>query len=105
MVVDTEAFYGREQELGRIDRLIDRIADGGTAMLVRGEAGIGKSALLRHVERLAASRQIGVMRAAGVQSETHLAFAGLHFMLRPAIAHLDRLPGRATQPPSLLPSG
>ena len=93
MVVDTEAFYGREQELGRIDRLIDRIADGGTAMLVRGEAGIGKSALLRHVERLAASRQIAVMRAAGVQSETHLAFAGLHFMLRPAIAHLDRLPG------------
>jgi DNA-binding CsgD family transcriptional regulator len=92
MVVDMEAFYGREQELEQIELVIERISEGGTALLVRGEAGIGKSALLRQVERSAAQRRIEVVRAAGVQSETHLAFAGLHFMLRPAIAHLDRLP-------------
>jgi DNA-binding NarL/FixJ family response regulator len=93
MAAGSPTLYGREQELELLEVLIERIADGGTAVLVRGEAGIGKSALLQEVARRAADRGVRVARVAGVQSETHLPFAGLHFLLRSADARLDRLPG------------
>jgi len=59
--------------------------------VLRGEAGVGKSALLDYV----ADRAVGwhVARAAGVESEMELAFAGLHQLCLPMLEHLGRLPG------------
>jgi hypothetical protein len=62
----------------------------GRALVVRGEAGVGKSALLEYlIGRASASR---VVRAVGVQSEMELAFAGLHQVCAPLLGRLDRLP-------------
>ena len=60
-------------------------------LVVRGEPGVGKSALLDYL----AGRAPGcrVARAVGVESEMELAFAGLHQLLAPMLDRLDRLPG------------
>ena len=85
---------GREHELARLYGLIDGIGERGGALVVRGEPGIGKSALLEVVRRMAAERGFGVLIARGVQSEAPLTFAGLHQLLQPALDELDRLPDR-----------
>jgi hypothetical protein len=75
-----------------LDRLIEAVQAGESrALVVRGEAGAGKTALLDYL----AGRPSGcrVARAAGVQSEMELAFAGLHQLCVPILDHLDRLPG------------
>ena len=80
----------RRAECGVLDQLIDAVRAGGSRVLVvRGEPGVGKSALLDYL----AGRAPGcrVVRAAGVESEMELAFAGLHQLLAPM---LDR-PGPA----------
>ena len=59
-------------------------------LVVRGEPGVGKTALLDYVAGSAAGCR--VVRAAGVQSEMELAFAGLHQMLAPMLDHLEQLP-------------
>ena len=66
------------------------MASGG-ALVVRGEAGIGKSALLGYAVQQAAPGML-VLRADGVEAESDLAFAGLHGLLRPVLAHLRELP-------------
>jgi hypothetical protein len=58
---------------------------------VRGEAGIGKTALLDHCVRQASGFQI--VRIAGMQSEMELPFAGLHQLCVPVLAQVERLPG------------
>ena len=60
-------------------------------LVVRGEAGAGKSALLDH----AAGQATGmvVLRSAGVESEAELPFAALHRLLRPVLGLTGRLPG------------
>jgi predicted ATPase len=82
----------REQESAVLDALVDRLRDGGGAVVVRGEAGIGKSAFLQQVRRRAASQGTRVLATAGVESEAELAFAGLHQLLRPVIGVLAQLP-------------
>ena len=59
--------------------------------MVRGEPGVGKSALLDYLAGRASGCR--VVRAAGVESEMELAFAGLHQLLTPALDRIDRLPG------------
>jgi DNA-binding CsgD family transcriptional regulator len=59
-------------------------------LVLRGEAGIGKSALLDYVSDSAAGCRVA--RASGVESEMELAFAGLHQLCAPMLAGLDRLP-------------
>jgi DNA-binding CsgD family transcriptional regulator len=83
---------GRSRESGHLDRLLEAVAAGeGRALVLRGEAGVGKTALLEYaVER---ANGWHVVRAAGVQSEMELAFAGLHQACAPMLDRLDRLPG------------
>ena len=60
---------------------------------MRGDPGIGKTALLEVASAAASSKGVLVLRTAGAQSETGLAFAALHQLLRPMLMWLDRLPG------------
>jgi AAA ATPase domain len=82
---------GRRRECGVLDRLVEALSAGESrALVVRGEPGIGKTALLEYVAwRATACR---VVRAAGVQSEMELAFAGLHQVCAPMLDRLGRLP-------------
>jgi DNA-binding CsgD family transcriptional regulator len=82
---------GRRSERGVLDRLIEAVRSGESrALVVRGEPGVGKTALLDYVVEQASGCR--VVRAAGVQSEMELAFAGLHQLLAPMLDRLERLP-------------
>jgi DNA-binding CsgD family transcriptional regulator len=82
---------GRLHECEVLDRLLDAVRGGESgALVVRGEPGVGKSALLDY----AAGRASGcrVARTAGVQSEMELAFSGLNQLCAPMLDRVDRLP-------------
>src|SRR5271170_4603068 len=82
----------RRAERGVLDLLVGAVRAGGSRVLVvHGEPGVGKSALLDYLAGRAAGCR--VVRAAGVESEMELAFAGLHQLLAPALGRIDRLPG------------
>jgi DNA-binding CsgD family transcriptional regulator len=82
---------GRQAEADGLDRLLRAVRAGDSQVLVlRGEPGVGKTALLDHVAEQA--EEFTVLRAAGVQSEMELAFAGLHQLLAPMLGRLERLP-------------
>ena len=83
---------GRRRECAVLDDLIDNVRTGESRVLVlRGEAGIGKTALL---DRLAASAPgFQVARTSGVESEMELAHAGLHRLCAPLADRIERLPG------------
>ncbi len=74
-----------------IDGLLEAAARGDSGSLVlRGEAGIGKSALLGYAAERATGMQ--VLRATGMEDESDLAFSGLHALLWPVVGHLHELP-------------
>jgi DNA-binding CsgD family transcriptional regulator len=83
---------GRDRELARLYALVDRIEEQGSALVVRGEAGIGKSALLAAARERALDRGVTVVSTTGALSEARLAFAGLHQLLLPLLGGLDLLP-------------
>jgi DNA-binding CsgD family transcriptional regulator len=81
----------RRDERAALDRLTNAVRMGESRVLVlRGEPGIGKTALLDYVSEHASGCR--VVRASGVQSEMELAFAGLHQLCTPMLGLLDRLP-------------
>src|SRR3954451_8047704 len=82
---------GRAAELAGLTALLDGIETGGGALVLRGEPGIGKSRLLAEVSGIAQDRGIAVLAAAGVQSETEIAFSGLHQLLRPIRGRAENL--------------
>jgi DNA-binding CsgD family transcriptional regulator len=83
---------GRRAECGVLDELLEGVRDGRSAVLVvRGEPGVGKSALLDYA--VASAPELRCARAAGVESEMELAFAGLHQLCGPMLDRLGRLPG------------
>src|ERR1700716_3260255 len=83
---------GRRSECELLDRLIEAVRAGESrALVVRGEPGVGKTALLEYVVEQAAGCH--VVRAVGVQSEMELAFAALHQLCAPMLDRLERLPG------------
>ncbi|WP_028932626.1 AAA family ATPase [Pseudonocardia spinosispora] len=86
------ALFGRELELKQLVELIDGVGRRGGALVVRGEAGIGKSALLAEAGAFAASATTRVLTSAGVPAEQHLPFAGLHQLLYPVRSVIDLLP-------------
>jgi DNA-binding CsgD family transcriptional regulator len=82
---------GRRTECEVLDRLVTDASDGRSGVLVlRGEAGIGKSALLAYVAERAKGARLA--RATGVESEMELAYSGLHQLCVPMLDQLDRLP-------------
>jgi DNA-binding CsgD family transcriptional regulator len=87
----TDMLVGRTKEVGALEDVLAAVRDGLSGVLVlRGEAGIGKTALLDWAAGMAADMRVA--RVAGVESETSLGFAGLHQLLVPLLDGLDRLP-------------
>lgn len=83
--------FGRGSECATLDALVASARAGQSRVLVvRGEAGIGKSALLDYLETNAAGCRIA--RSAGAEAEMELAYAGLHQLCAPFLDRLDRLP-------------
>ena len=83
--------YGRDSERARIGGLLEAARDShGGVLVLLGEPGVGKSALLRDARERAAGME--VLWARGVESESELPFAALHQLLRPALGGADRLP-------------
>src|SRR5262245_36858634 len=82
---------GRRAECAGLDQLVATVRSGASRVLVlRGEAGVGKTTLLEYVRQRATGCVIA--SAVGVESEMELAFAGLHQLCAPFIEHLDRVP-------------
>src|SRR5438067_424469 len=82
----------RETERAVLDDLLADLRSGrGRALVVRGDAGVGKSALLEYMAGAAADMRVG--RAAGAESEMELAFASLHQLCAPRVDRLEVLPG------------
>ena len=84
---------GRDVEAARVDTLIERLPEGGAALVVSGEAGVGKSALLRYARARADALGFRTLTTVGVESEAELAFAGLHQLLYPVLGLAELLPG------------
>jgi ATP/maltotriose-dependent transcriptional regulator MalT len=82
---------GRASEREALDRLLENVRGGQSAVVViRGEAGVGKTALLHHCARQASGFRVA--RIAGVESEMELPFAGLHQLCAPMLGRLGALP-------------
>src|SRR5499425_739296 len=85
------ALVDRQRERETLDGLLGDLRSGrGWALVVRGEAGVGKSALLEYAA--GAAPEMRVVRAVGVESEMELAFASLHLLCAPLLDRLERLP-------------
>jgi hypothetical protein len=78
-----------------LDAIVDDIRAGrGRALVVRGEAGVGKTALLEYLVDAAAD--LHVVRATGVESEMELAYAGLHQLCAPLLIGSNASPSPST---------
>jgi DNA-binding CsgD family transcriptional regulator/tetratricopeptide (TPR) repeat protein len=83
---------GRETECARLDELLDRARTGRSgALVLRGEAGIGKTALLDY--SVARAEGMTVVRTLGIESEAELEFSALLDVCRPLLGCLEGLPG------------
>jgi DNA-binding CsgD family transcriptional regulator len=86
-----DGLLGRRRERRSLDRLLTAVRAGESQVLVlRGEAGVGKTALLGYLSERASG--CTVARTAGVESEVELAFAGLQQLCAPFLDRLERLP-------------
>ena len=84
---------GRDREVRALTERIDTVRDrAGGALLIRGAAGIGKSSLLEAARAYASGKRFQILATTGIQSESHMPFAGLQQLLRPILHDIDRLP-------------
>jgi DNA-binding CsgD family transcriptional regulator len=84
-------FFGRTPEVETLTQLLEAARrDQSGVLVVRGDPGIGKTALVEHV--IAGATGARVLRAVGVESEMELPFAALHQLCSPVLARLDALP-------------
>jgi DNA-binding CsgD family transcriptional regulator/tetratricopeptide (TPR) repeat protein len=88
---------GREAGLARLRALVDPVPQSSQVLLVTGEAGMGKTVLLADAAGRARSAGMRVLPVTGRESESRLAFAGLHQLLRPVLSAAIGLPGRQAQ--------
>jgi DNA-binding CsgD family transcriptional regulator len=86
-----QGLLGRRDECRVLDDLVVGVRGGrSAALVVRGDAGIGKTALLEYVQ--CSASDCGIAKAVGIESEMELAFGGLHQLCTPFRDHLRRLP-------------
>src|SRR5262249_52527272 len=89
--VVSQALRGRARECAALEDLLAAIRRGDSrSLLLRGQAGVGKTVLLEYLVESAS--EATVVRAIGVESEMELAFASLHQLCAPLLGELDRLP-------------
>ena len=86
---------GRSREQARIAALLEATRAGyGGALVIRGEVGIGKSALLAEA---AAADGFTILRVHGIETESEIAFSGLHDLLAPIVGAISELPPRQAE--------
>jgi DNA-binding CsgD family transcriptional regulator/tetratricopeptide (TPR) repeat protein len=88
---------GRDAALARLRALVDPVPQASQVLVVTGEAGMGKTALLADAAERARSAGMRVLPVTGRESESKLAFAGLHQLLWPVLSSAAGLPGRQAQ--------
>src|SRR5262245_40427383 len=89
--VHRSRLIGRGHECELLDELVsDGLAGRSRVLVLRGEAGVGKSALLHHLSERVSGWHVA--RAVGVEAEMELAYSGLHQLCAPMFDQLDRLP-------------
>ena len=88
------ALAGRDGDLGTIRAFIDQVSVGGAALLMTGDPGVGKSALLDVAHEMAMTAGIRVLRAAGVRFEADVSFSGLNQLLLPLGEELAQISTR-----------
>lgn len=93
MEANTTVMVGREAQRAELAEFMRSAT--GRALVLRGEAGVGKSALLEHAVALAGQEGRVVLRAAGVEAESALPYAGLHQFLHPLLAGTARADGES----------
>jgi DNA-binding CsgD family transcriptional regulator len=90
--IPQRGLLSRHDECATLDRLLGEVRAGASrALVIRGEPGVGKTALLEYASERATGCRVA--RVAGVQAEMELAFAGLHQLCAPVLDRLERLPG------------
>ena len=85
---------GRESALAGLHQLVDPALKASQVLVVTGEPGVGKTVLLADAADRARSAGMTVLKVTGRESESRLAFAGLHQLLRPVLPATALLPGR-----------
>ena len=88
----TSRLIGRDRELAALGSLLDEAVVDGATLLLTGEPGVGKTALLAAAAEMAATAGFEVIRGGGVEYETDVSFAGLHQLVGPLSGDLRRLP-------------
>ncbi|MDN3359684.1 LuxR family transcriptional regulator [Actinomadura sp. DC4] len=89
---ETVRLVGRDEDVAAVRAFVDQAAAQGGAMVICGDAGVGKSALVDAAGAYAVSAGLQLLRAAGAQFEANVSFAGLHQLLFPLLgSHLDQL--------------
>ncbi|NKY42986.1 AAA family ATPase [Nocardia cerradoensis] len=86
--------FGRSAELAAVTTALSAVGGSGTALVIDGEAGIGKSTLLSAAAEAAAATGYRVLRCSGLQSQTEVGFAGIHELIHPVLAQAEALPRR-----------
>src|SRR5579862_4602259 len=86
------ALRGRGDDCAQLDGLLEGASAGrGAVLMLRGEAGVGKTALLEYA--IASAPTLPLIRVAGMESEMELAYAGLHQVCASMLDRLERVPG------------
>ena len=88
------ALIGRDDELARLRGLVDPPPAEGRVLILLGDVGMGKTALLADAAGQARRAGLRVLSVTGVESEQDLAFAGMHQLLRPVLGGVEDLPDR-----------
>ncbi|MGI5229450.1 AAA family ATPase [Actinoallomurus sp. CA-142502] len=87
-----EGLVGRDEDFAAVCAFVDQAAAHGDALMIIGDAGVGKSALMEAAGSYAVSAGLRLLRAIGTQFEANVSFAGLHQLLFPLLGdHLDQL--------------
>jgi DNA-binding CsgD family transcriptional regulator len=88
----TPPLVGRDDELLLVEQLLAGAEPAGSALVLSGEPGVGKTAVLRAAAALAEAQGFTVLTVQGVEFEAELTFAGLHQLLLPVDAYTEQLP-------------